>query len=76
MIVGGYTLDLYCDRTERHVILENNTYYFKPDTSQWIPLGNQFLGETYTECVKQAKKEGWLVYRSIDKCLCKYCKGK
>jgi len=76
MIVGAYTLDLYCDNKDKHAIIDNRTYYFIPDTAQWIPIGNQFVGETYGECVKEARKEGWLVYRNIDKCLCKYCKGK
>jgi hypothetical protein len=74
MIVGGYSLDLYCDNEDKHIILDDGTYYFKPDTVAWIPIKHQFSNETYANCVKQAKKEGWLVYRNINKCLCKYCR--
>jgi hypothetical protein len=76
VIVGGYTLDLYCDKIEKHITIGGNIYYFKPDTAQWIPVDNQFVGETYRECVKEAREVGWLVNRSKNKCLCKYCKEK
>jgi len=74
MIVGCYTLDLYCDKKERHTTLDGGRYYLKVDNREWIYLSNQFTGETYGSCLKQARKEGWIVNRNKDKCLCKYCK--
>lgn len=74
MIVGGYTLDLYCDNKDKHTFLSSGGYYFISDTGNYIPINNQFTGEVYRECVKEAREAGWLVNRSKDKCLCKYCK--
>jgi hypothetical protein len=74
MIVGGYTLDLYCDKKENHTILESSGYYLRQEIGDYIYIGNQFVGETYGECVKEARGAGWLVNRSKNKCLCKYCK--
>jgi hypothetical protein len=74
MIVGGYTLHLYCDNKEKHYTIANNGYYFIPETTSWIHVDNEFVGETYGECVKEARSIGWLVNRRKDKCLCKYCR--
>jgi len=72
MIVGCYVLDLYCDKESNHNIISGNYYLMQPH--DWILIANQFTGETYGECVKQARKNGWLVNRNKDKCLCKYCR--
>jgi hypothetical protein len=72
MIVGGYILDLYCDNKDKHMTLEAGRYYL---IEGWIYIGNQFVGETYSECAREARQAGWLVNRTKDKCLCKYCKG-
>lgn len=76
MIVGGYVLDLYCDKREKHDVFDNNTYYLKQPNYNWIEIKHEFVGETYGECVKEARRCGWLVNRKKDKCLCKYCKNE
>lgn len=48
MITNGYTLNLVCDCIK----CKNSPY-----TSQ-IATG-EFVGETYSECARKAKKEGW-----------------
>jgi hypothetical protein len=71
MIVGAYTLLLYCDNKDKHTHLESGRYYL---IENWIYICNEFIGETYSEAVKDAREYGWLVNRNKDKCLCKYCK--
>jgi hypothetical protein len=49
MEAACYTLDLYCDdpkHGERH-------------PNQFESLDAQYTGETYGECKKQAKADGW-----------------
>ena len=46
MIVGGYSLHLYCDYCNRNVGFSSN----HPD---------EFAAETGGECRKQARKRGW-----------------
>lgn len=49
MIVGGYTLDLYCD-DPRHA--ERNP-------SKTTSLDAQFVGEGGGDCRNQARRKGW-----------------
>lgn len=51
MIVGCYTLDLYCDVT-----------YRKHPWDYRFP--HQFTGETFGECKKQAQRYGWIFHRN------------
>lgn len=69
MIVGGYSLDLYCDH---------------PEHDQWYRLkrGNtgscdaQIFGETYGGCAQQARRRGWMLSRDGMRCLCPEHSGK
>ena len=51
MIVGGYTLDLYCD-------LKDCVHRYDPN---WHPA--QYVAELGTSCRKQARQDGWLLSR-------------
>lgn len=62
MIVGAYSLDLYCD----------NEKYKHP--FGYMP--HQYVGETYAECVREARRDGWLISNDRQKCLCPKCSGK
>lgn len=46
---SGYSLHLYCDQ-------ENPAHGF-------TQFPHQYTGETRAECVKQARKEGWVFHR-------------
>jgi hypothetical protein len=64
MIVGGYTLDLYCD-CPTHV----DTYKEFPD---------QYYGERGSKCRSQARRMGWkLSWKTgIGIAICPKCSGK
>lgn len=62
MIVGCYTLDLYC---------ENDRQY--PDgTHDFYEFPHQYTGETHAECNRQARKQGWKLTRD-KKAFCPKC---
>ncbi|AUG88109.1 hypothetical protein HOS53_gp051 [Klebsiella phage May] len=59
MITSGYSMDLYCDCdtcTKATAIFGSNT-------------PSQYFGETYAECAKQAKQDGWYLSRDKRKCI-------
>ena len=64
MIIGGYTLDLYCDKAK---IMHDPIHTFDE-------FPHQFTGHTHSQCVKQARDKGWLLGRKMD--LCPKCSGK
>lgn len=47
---GAYTMDLYCD----------GKGCLDPLTSG-MPKSTSIVGRNFTECVKQARKRGWIV---------------
>ena len=57
MIVGGYTLDLYCD--DRRTCTGEGT--------------EQFGGETASECRRLARRDGWTFYDHMRKVRCPSC---
>lgn len=62
MIVGCYTLDLYCDNDVsdhcRNVFSET------------------YVGETFAECIREARSKGWIINPKKNKALCPECSGK
>ena len=62
MIVGCFTLDLYCDNPSN----DNNHEYKE--------FPHQYTGETRAICYRKARKQGWLIGRT--KCYCPKCSGK
>lgn len=61
-IVGGYTLDLYCDH-KAHV--KAFDYWSNPST---------FCGHTKSYCYAEARKSGWKL--AGKKAICPKCAGK
>lgn len=60
VIVGGYSMDLYCDG--------------KP-CRKTAAIQNEFYGQTYTDCSRQAKRAGWRLNRRTGTAYCtKDCK--
>ena len=67
VMVGGYTLDLYCDNPKcKNHIDKKNLRYDGPD---------QFTGETFSQCKRKAKKGGW-VFSDDGTILCPRCAGR
>jgi hypothetical protein len=48
-IVGGYELHLYCDVCPRG------------KGNGWRPKFDQFFGESLQGCLRQARREGWVI---------------
>lgn len=73
MIVGCYTLDLYCRYWEdqpRGVSAFCNTNF------DWNHKIFQYTGRTRAECLREARKDGWLVNLKTRKCICPECREK
>ena len=67
MIVGGYTLDLYCDHP-RHA---EHSYAIKNETHP-----DQYTGETGSECRAKARRRGWKLDLREGQAICPYCGEK
>jgi hypothetical protein len=63
MIVGGYEMHLYCDHPE----------HLHP-----IQTGVEYFGKNLSDCVRQAKKDGWLLRmkKSPQEAICAECRKK
>lgn len=59
MIVGCYSLDLYCDHNEAREFVCHN----------WP---GQWAGRTRQDCLRQARQDGWVVQLDTDphRCFC------
>lgn len=62
MIVGCYTLDLYCDDPE----------HARP-IGMLIGAPFQYTGRTRTGCVQEAKADGWKLQDRADRAICPAC---
>lgn len=59
---SGYSLDLYCDReSSKHRHAE-------------FPHG--FVGETFGECAREARQNGWIIRTDARTATCPKCSGK
>ena len=67
MMVGGYTLDLYCDN-RRDSYVEDMALH----PHQRFP--DQYVGNSLGECKRLARQEGWLI--SAKRQLCPECRRK
>jgi hypothetical protein len=78
MIVGAYSLDLYCDNDAEptHHKIGGRLYVGTGQYPDLKELNDQYIGETFLECAKQARADGWKVDRKNDICLCPFCRGK
>jgi len=62
VIVGCYTMDLYCDcESDRH------------DHGEFP---HQFIAHKYSQCKRQAQKEGWVFKRNGTDAVCPKCSRK
>ncbi len=60
MIVGAFTLDLYCDCCK--------PYERSPKSFRRGPHPEQFVGQTERECMQAARKEGWTFRTGFARC--------
>jgi hypothetical protein len=64
MIIGCYTLNLYCDTPGCQLSLE------KRYSGQPVP---QYTGETYGECARKARVDGWQLSADRQVATCPAC---
>jgi len=62
VIVGCYTLDLYCDHPHDQEI-DNNQEHYGDHLAQ-------FTGRTETGCIQRARAAGWSINKSADRVMC------
>ena len=74
MIVGGYTLDLYCDNV---LGKEKNLFGgLNGDAHKYHEFPHNYGGETRQEAERAARKDGWTINNKAGTCLCPKCSGK
>jgi hypothetical protein len=66
MLVGCYTLDLYCDSGRDHPVRWPN--------GSFVVFPMQYTGRTLAECVRVARRDGWQIGK--ERQLCPFCSGK
>jgi len=67
MLKGSYVVGLCCDEME--------CVARKRELTRLDPSGMTFEGAASTECIKQARKAGWVLHRD-GRCTCPWCAGK
>lgn len=58
----GFTLNLYCDHDN-----EAHAHREFPD---------EYYGDTFADCARQARKEGWIIRTATRTATCPKCSGK
>jgi len=71
MIVRGYALDLYCENAHE---LRGTGY--DGDVHDYNEFPATYVGETRQECVKAARKNGWIINIKAGTCICPKCNNK
>jgi hypothetical protein len=70
---SGYTLDLYCDRSGLDAVPTQDS----PDgIHKWNEFPHTFLGETFGECAREARRHGWVIHTKTRTATCPTCSGK
>jgi hypothetical protein len=74
MIVGCYSLDLYCD----NVLSKDEDLFggLNGDKHEYREFPKTYTGNTRQEAERQARKEGWMINNKTGICLCPKCSGK
>ena len=75
MIVGAYTVDLYCDDPKHgeQATFSSGVIHVRVSDTNWAPLSNQFSAQTERECLRQARQAGWIFKRNRE-VICPLCK--
>lgn len=82
MIVGGYSMHLYCenertDGNHHRSNVDGNCYlsYWTPNTG-YNDVKYEFTGETFMQCVRGARRYGWLIDVKERTAYCPFCNPK
>jgi len=56
MIAANYTAHLYCDCADC-------------DKQSWkMPVNQEFIGNSWSECAREAREDGWLISADRQRC--------
>lgn len=69
MIVGCYSIDVYCDTRDQHPTGYENMPRW-PDRRD-MGNGDSYIGETRAACIRAARRVGWLIGK--ERQLCPFC---
>lgn len=73
MIVGCYSLELYCDKAAN----ETSIYGHNRDgIHKYKEFPHTFVGERRQDCEREAREMGWMINNKTGICLCPKCSGK
>jgi hypothetical protein len=72
MIVGCYTVHLYCDG-ESHEGYQSEFGYFVMTPGGREEIQNEFAGRNERDCLDQAKQVGWRITKARQ-AFCPFCK--
>jgi len=64
--VGAYTLDLYCDNEDAPV--QKFGEPLNPRAHLYNEFPHNYVGQTLRECVKTARRDGWLIGKERQLC--------
>ena len=71
MIVGCFTLHLYCDSPEHKRTDEDFKYLSQQASRIWDSMHpGEFTGETRHDCVRAARKAGWVLKAKANRAIC------
>lgn len=59
---SGYSLDLYCD-----------CVWPKAAHERFQSFPSTYVGETFAECAREAKEDGWRIFRKTRTARCPKC---
>ncbi len=73
MIVGCYSLELYCDKAANDTDIHGSP---QDPIHKYREFPEIFTGNRRQDCERQARKRGWLINNATGVCLCPRCSGK
>lgn len=68
-VVGGYSLDLYC----QYVSFEGGAVVDAAG-HEYGEFPHQYTGQTFSQCVKKARADGWIINTARYTAACPKCR--
>lgn len=73
MIIGCYSLELYCDKAADETSIDGSN---RDGIHEYKEFPSTFTGERRQDCEREARKMGWMINNETGICLCPKCSGK
>ena len=71
MIAACYSMDLYCENAAK-----GGPHVKGTCPHWWSEFPHVYTGETWGECARQARRDGWKIARNRQLAYCPDCSGK